>query len=98
MALNDECILISSPDRSKPLSNTSHTSKSFETLLKNNKDDYKIVNNPSKRLTATCWKLFGFPARVIDGDEFEIIPGFASCKQCFETFRHVGSIHVKLET
>ncbi|CAF1524806.1 unnamed protein product [Adineta ricciae] len=91
MASNDEYVLVSSPHRTKPISNASHThtSKSIETILKNNKGDYKIVNNPSKRLTTTCWTLFGFPAQAIDGGEFEIIQGFASCKQCFETFRYV---------
>jgi hypothetical protein len=90
MASNDEIILVSSPNRNKPLSNTSYTSKSIETFLKNKKDEYKIVNNPSKRLTAVCWTSFGIPARLTGENNFEIIPGFASCKQCFETFRHIG--------
>ena len=85
MALNDECILISSPKRTKPLPSTSYTSISIETPLKNNKDAYRTVNNPSKRLTTICWTLFGFPARVTDENEFGIIPGFASRKQYFKT-------------
>ncbi len=88
MTSNDEITLISSPNRTETVSITPYTSKSIEKLLKN-KNEYKVVNNPGKRVKAACCTIFGFPARITSEKEFEIIPGFASCKDCFETFRHV---------
>ncbi len=49
MALNDEIILVSSPNRNKPLSNTSYTSKSIETFLKN-----KAVSDELTKISCTA--------------------------------------------
>ncbi|CAF4517732.1 unnamed protein product, partial [Didymodactylos carnosus] len=52
---------------------------------------FKVVQNPSKRATAPCWQSFGFPAREENNQKFEVIRGYASCKNCFETYRYIDS-------
>lgn len=68
--------------------------------LLHNKNRYRVEPNPSKRATAACWKIFGFPAMMSsqDGNQFELIPGFASCKSCFETYRYVDSSTANLNS
>ena len=89
MASNDESIIICSPKSTKSVSNASYSSKSIENLLKNKKNEYKVVDNSNKRLTAACWTTFGFPVRVTNENQSERILGFVSCKHCFETFRYL---------
>jgi hypothetical protein len=89
MTTNGEPVIISSPKPLTSTSNHNHTSKSIETLLRNRKKEYTIVDNAKKRLTALCWQSFGFPCHVKGDGKREIIPSFASCKHCFETFRYV---------
>jgi hypothetical protein len=89
MSLSEESTSVSPPKHSKTTPADSYTSKSIEKLLGNQKNEYRVVDNPKKRLSAACWTVFGFPARIANGDKPEIIPGFASCKQCFETFRYL---------
>jgi hypothetical protein len=71
-----------------------YTSESIKLLLQNDNKNYKVVSNKSKRVSAACWKNMGmgFPAKKLnDKDEFTVIPGFASCFKCFETYRYVNS-------
>ena len=82
MISNNEIIAISSPIRTKTISITPYTSKSIEKLLQN-KNEYKVVNDPGKRVKAAWWTTFEFLARIISEKEFEIILRFASCKDCF---------------
>ena len=59
----------------------------------NDQVNFKILPNSSKRATAPCWKLFGFPAisDTEDSNKFDIIPGFVSCKKCFDTYKYIDS-------
>ena len=97
MASTDSSISLSSISTasSESISNSSsnYTSDSIKLLLKTN-DNYKVIRNKSKRVSAACWTKMnmGFPAKkLLDKDEFTPIPGFASCFTCFETYRYVDS-------
>ncbi|CAF1364029.1 unnamed protein product [Didymodactylos carnosus] len=57
---------------------TSYTSDSIKRSLINDKDQFKVVQNLSKRATAPCWQSFGFPAREEKNQKFEVIRGYAS--------------------
>ena len=66
-----------------------YTSASIKRFLLHDKKHYKIMSNPNKRATAACWSKFGLPAMGMEGDDeskFNVIKGFASCKNCFETY------------
>ena len=78
------------------LETDSYTSKSIQKLLRNQKKEYRVVNNPKKRLSAACWTVFRFPARIENEDKPKIIPGFESCKQWFETFRYLDGSKTSL--
>ncbi|CAF1331276.1 unnamed protein product [Rotaria sordida] len=86
--------------QSTPNSSTNYTSDSIKLLLKNDNENYKIIPNQSKRVSAAFWKEMdmGFPAKKVhDKDEFIAIPGFVSCSKCFDTYRYVDSstTHIK---
>ncbi|CAF3622568.1 unnamed protein product [Rotaria socialis] len=71
-----------------------YTSELIKSLLKSDNENYKVVPNKSQRVSAACWKNrgMGFPAKKLNNkDEFTVIPGFASCSKCFETYRYVNS-------
>lgn len=87
-------ILPSSRSTTTPLGpNISFTSAGIKRSLLNDSDHYRVQSNPSTRATANCWKNFGLPALRKDenGDEFKVIPGFASCKMCYETYKYIDS-------
>ncbi|CAF1533718.1 unnamed protein product [Adineta ricciae] len=94
--------ILSSPAR--PVKSTgsapTYTSVSIKRLLTHEKTRYRVECNPSKRATAPCWKVFGFPAMLSNESEnqFEIIPGFASCRSCFETYRYIDSSTANLNS
>ncbi|CAF1402498.1 unnamed protein product [Adineta ricciae] len=94
--------ILSSPAR--PVKSTgsapTYTSVSIKRLLTHEKTRYLVECNPSKRATAPCWKVFGFPAMLSNESEnqFEIIPGFASCRSCFETYRYIDSSTANLNS
>jgi len=69
------------------------TTTSIKNSLLNDQVHYQVLNNNSKRATASCWKTFGFPAVASHDDpkKFETIPGFVSCKTCFDTYRYIDS-------
>ena len=82
------------PPRSSSLSNAIvHTSASIKRSLMHDKAHFRIENNPSTRATAACWKVFGFPAVSTPDDpsKYEIVPGFVSCKSCFDTYKYIDS-------
>lgn len=64
------------------------------------KKHFRIESNPSKRATAACWKTFGFPAMSTDDhpSTYNILPGFASCKICFETYKYIDSSTANLNS
>jgi hypothetical protein len=70
-----------------------HTSSSIKRALLHDQQNYRVQSNSSNRATAQCWKLFGFPAKMKENssNEFIVIPGFASCKTCFETYKYMDS-------
>jgi len=73
---------------------SSYSSDSITLLSKNDNENYKVIPNLSKRVSAACWKKMGmgFPAQKLhDKNEFIAIPGYASCFKCFETSRYVDS-------
>jgi hypothetical protein len=78
-----------------------YTSASIKRFLLHDKNNYKIMSNPSKRASAACWSKFGLPAMRMNNDEeekFSIIKGFASCKGCFETYFYNDSSTTNLNT
>ncbi|CAF2045445.1 unnamed protein product [Rotaria magnacalcarata] len=78
-----------------------YTSTNIKHGLRHDKSHYKILSNPSKRATASCWAKFSLPAvRIIDEKEaiFSIIKGFASCNSCFETYFYNDSSTTNLNS
>ena len=57
-------------------------------LLRKKRSQYTIKEYKSKHTTSSCWLTFGLPAEITNQttNEYRIIEGFASCKQCFTTF------------
>ena len=57
------------PPRQSSLSKSLRcTSTSIKRSLLHDKLRYRVENNLSKRATAACWKVFGFPAMSTDDD------------------------------
>ncbi len=82
------------PPRSSSLSNsTGRTSASIKRSLIHDKVHFRVENNPSKRATAACWKVFGLPTMSTDENptKDEILHGFVSCKTCFDTYKYIDS-------
>jgi hypothetical protein len=71
--------------------NTAFTTTTIKHLLVNDHINYQVIDNKNKRSTAQCWKYFGFPGALNSNDnkKFDIIPGFVSCKTCFDTYKQV---------
>ena len=94
--------ILSSPARliKSTESQPTYTSIYIKLLLTHENTQYRVESNQSKRATAPCWKIFGFPAVVLSEDEnkVEVIPGFASCKNCFETYRYIDSSTTNLNS
>ncbi|CAF1479470.1 unnamed protein product [Adineta steineri] len=59
--------------------------------LQNDKSNYKVIENEVRTFKSTCWKFFGFPARKNEVDEYQRIPGFVSCRQCFKTYTYTST-------
>ena len=70
-----------------------YTSASIKRSLLHDQQHYRVQPNSSSRASAQCWKVFGFPSKMKDenSNEFTLIPGFASCKTCFETYKYMDS-------
>ncbi|CAF4914765.1 unnamed protein product [Rotaria sp. Silwood1] len=68
------------------------TSSIRHALLEDN-ENFEVICNKRKRATASCWNTFGFPAKVKNGKvkTYEVIPGFVSCKICFDTYKYIDS-------
>ncbi|CAF3010358.1 unnamed protein product [Rotaria sp. Silwood2] len=68
------------------------TSSIRHALIKDN-ENFEVICNKRKRATASCWNTFGFPAKVKNGEvkTYEVIPGFVSCKICFDTYKYIDS-------
>ncbi|CAF3570727.1 unnamed protein product [Rotaria socialis] len=78
-----------------------YTSTNIKHGLRHDKSHYKILSNPSKRATASCWAKFSLPAvRISDEKEaiFSIIKGFATCNSCFETYFYNDSSTTNLNS
>ena len=86
-------ICITSSDISSSSSTVLYTTASIKRSLLNDEVHFKILSNNNKRAKASCWKTFGFPAVSTQEDlkKFEIIPGFVSCKNCFDTYKYIDS-------
>ena len=82
-----------SPCPTPPRSSTILSSASIKRSLQFDKKHFRIESNPSKRATAACWKIFGFPAMSSDHNPstYNILPGFASCRVCYETYKYIDS-------
>ena len=51
-----------------------------------------MITNNHKRSTAACWKVFGFPAKKDNETSEKVpIPGFVSCKRCFNMCKYIDS-------
>jgi hypothetical protein len=76
-----------------PRSSVVYSSTSIKRSLLVDKKHFRVEPNPSKRATAPCWKVFGLPAMSTDEDpsKYQILPGFASCKTCFDTYKYIDS-------
>jgi hypothetical protein len=64
--------------------------------LKTKGDNYMIMNDDRQHTKARFWRAFSYPAKK-SADTFERIPGFVSCKKCFQTFafcRTTGTSHL----
>ena len=99
---DDECVMLDRTDlfsstneretsSTGQLSSVSMEKFSKETImlsLKYKKDEFKIID---KNSNASCWINFGLPARVLGPEKFGIIPKFASCKHCFQTYSYSSS-------
>jgi hypothetical protein len=74
-------------------SNTTFNTITIKHLLVNDHINYQVIDNKNKRSTAQCWKCFGFPGVLNSNDnkKFDIIPGFVSCKTCFDTYKYIDS-------
>jgi hypothetical protein len=81
------------PRPSLLLSCTARISTNIKRSLTFDKIHFRVENNPSKRATAACWKTFGLPAMSTKENpaKYEVLPGFASCKRCFDTYKYVDS-------
>jgi hypothetical protein len=60
--------------------------------LRNNSKEYMVVKN-TKNVSSDIWSKFGLPAKKNDksSDQFDIIPNYSSCFQCFQTYRFTDS-------
>ncbi len=54
---------------------------------------FRVENDPSKRATAACWKVFGLSTMLTDDDpsKYEILYGFVSCRTRFDTYKYIDS-------
>ena len=66
-------------------SNERYTTDSISAYLKYKKTHFTIVD---KNSSASCWKQFGLPARILGQNKYEIIKRFASCKSCCQTYSY----------
>lgn len=64
------------------------TKESILLSLKYKRNEYTIIE---KNSSASCWQEFGLPARILGPGKYEIIPKFASCKSCFQTYSYSSS-------
>ena len=95
----DDLASSSSSSISLPSSDTSssstvlYTTASIRSSLLHDDIHFTILPNNNKRTVAPCWKTFGFPAVANKEDlkKFRIIPGFVSCKSCFDTYKYIDS-------
>ena len=81
------------PSRASSSSSKAYSTSSIKRSLLNDRNHFQVMPNINRRSTASCWKIFGFPAKVeSEGlEKFEIIPGFVSCKKCFDTYKYMDS-------
>ncbi|CAF1483516.1 unnamed protein product [Adineta steineri] len=59
--------------------------------LKNDKSNFKVIENDVRTFKSKCWKFFEFLARKNEVDEYQRIPGFVSCRQCFKTYTYTST-------
>lgn len=75
---------------SRPQKNQHFTATSIEHLLKrkDSRREFIVLENKQKKTTSAAWSTFGFPARLVEDDTYNRIPGFASCFQCKFTYTY----------
>ena len=62
-----------------------HTKESIMLSVKYEKNEYKIADKSSN---SSYWSVFSLLGRIVGPDSYEIIPKFASCKTCFQTYSY----------
>ena len=65
------------------------TTDSITTYLKYKKTQFTIVDRENS--AASCWKVFGLPAKILGPNKYEIIKKFASCKSCYRTYSYTST-------
>ncbi|CAF4276527.1 unnamed protein product [Rotaria sordida] len=81
------------PTRTSSSTTSTYSTSSIRQALIEDNVNFKVICNKRKRATASCWNTFGFPAKVKDGKvkTYEVVPGFVSCKTCFDTYKYIDS-------
>lgn len=59
--------------------------------LKYNKSEYVVLDNSNQKQSASCWRLFGFPAKLDSNNIPKKIEGYVSCKNCFVTYSYISN-------
>ncbi|CAF1516085.1 unnamed protein product [Adineta ricciae] len=72
-------------------STDNYTVEKIKFRLQNDKSNYQIIGNNISKCKSNCWKFFGFPAKRNEGDNYERIPGFVSCRNCLKTYRYTST-------
>ncbi|CAF3317150.1 unnamed protein product, partial [Rotaria sp. Silwood2] len=85
IGLSSSILIDDSPSRLQI--NQTFTTSSIENMLKrkDNRKEFTVIENSQKK-SSSAWATFGFPARLIENDTYELIHGFASCFQCKTTY------------
>jgi hypothetical protein len=55
-------------------------------LLQSEEKKYFVIKNQSSTALSSWWKTFGFPAQLNENNQYQQIPGYVSCFNCFQTF------------
>ncbi|CAF1104063.1 unnamed protein product [Rotaria sordida] len=86
------------PTRTSSSTTSTYSTSSIRQALIEDNASFKVICNKRNRATVSCWNTFGFPPKVKDVKvkTYEVIPGFVSCKTCFDTYKYIDSSTVNL--
>ena len=56
--------------------------------LQIDKSNFKVIDIDTLTYKSKCWQIFGFPASKNETNEYQRIPGFVSCRECFKTYSY----------